>query len=93
MYGSHSRGISMALCSLVSWPARSSASCSARPFITVPSIPMWSDWVASMPDMAPVRPRQKLPPPTTTQTSTSMLADGDDLARRVFERRGVETLA
>src|SRR4051812_2794813 len=25
-----------------------------------------------MPDMAPVRPRQKLPPPTTTHTSTPM---------------------
>jgi hypothetical protein len=35
-------------------------------------MPMWSDWVASMPDMRPVRPRQKLPPPTTTQTSTSI---------------------
>ena len=39
--------------------------------MTVPSMPMWSDWVASMPSMAPVRPRQKLPPPTTTATSTS----------------------
>src|SRR3954452_4016387 len=72
MYGSHSLGISMALCTRVSWPARSSASCRARAFMTVPSIPMWSDWVASMPDMAPVRPRQKLPPPTTTHTSTSI---------------------
>src|SRR3954452_10995699 len=72
MYGSHSLGISMALCTRVSWPARSRASCSARAFMTVPSIPMWSDWVASMPDMAPVRPRQKLPPPTTTHTSTSI---------------------
>src|SRR3954452_19342835 len=72
MYGSHSLGISMALCTRVSWPARSRASCSARAFMTVPSMPMWSDWVASMPDIAPVRPRQKLPPPTTTHTSTSM---------------------
>src|SRR4051794_7757615 len=38
--------------------------------MTVPSMPMWSDCVASMPDIAPVRPRQKLPPPTTTHTST-----------------------
>ena len=39
--------------------------------MTVPSMPMWSDCVASMPGKAPVRPRQKLPPPTTTATSTS----------------------
>src|SRR4249919_314434 len=61
----------MALCTRVSCPARSSASCSASAFITVPSMPMWSDCVASIPAIAPDRPRQKLPPPTTTATSTS----------------------
>src|SRR3954451_7360255 len=65
------RGISIADWTLVGCPCRSSASCSASAFITVPSMPMWSLCVASMPSIAPVRPRQKLPPPTTTATSTS----------------------
>src|SRR5215211_5597506 len=71
MYGSAIRGISIADCTRVGWPSRSSASCRASAFITVPSMPMWSDCVASMPAIAPLRPRQKLPPPTTTATSTS----------------------
>ncbi len=70
MYGSAMRGISMALSTRVVCPARSSASCNASAFMTVPSMPMWSLWVASMPVIAPWRPRQKLPPPTTTVTST-----------------------
>jgi hypothetical protein len=71
MYGSAMRGISIADSTRVCWPRRSSASWRASAFITVPSMPMWSLWVASMPSIAPVRPRQKLPPPTTTATSTS----------------------
>ena len=85
------RGISIALCTRVGWPQRSSESCSASAFITVPSIPMWSLWVASIPDIAPVRPRQKLPPPTTTVTSTPSSRTLMISSAVWSERRSVET--
>src|SRR3954465_9053385 len=68
--GSAIFGISMAVCTRVGWPTRSRASCRARPFMTVAIMPMWSAWLRSMPAPTPFRPRQKLPPPTTTAMST-----------------------
>src|SRR5262245_12957794 len=71
MYGSATLGISSAVMTRVGWPMRSSASCSARPFITVAIMPIESAWAWSIPWPAPWRPRQKLPPPTTMARSTS----------------------
>ncbi len=53
-------------------PKLSSASCSAREFITVASIPMWSAATRSMPARASPAPRKMLPPPITTATCTSI---------------------
>ena len=40
MYGSATFGISSAVMTRVGWPMRSSASCRARPFMTVAIMPM-----------------------------------------------------
>src|ERR1700678_787145 len=59
-----------ALSTRVGWFCCSSASCSARALITVPSIPMVSEVARSIPPLSPVVPRQMLPPPTTTASSS-----------------------
>jgi hypothetical protein len=51
-------------------PALTRASFNARAFITVASMPIESAVARSMPDRAPVAPRNRLPPPTTMPTCT-----------------------
>jgi hypothetical protein len=51
-------------------PTDSSASCIARLFMTVASMPMWSPVTRSMPARARPAPRKMLPPPMTTATCT-----------------------
>ena len=49
-------------------PDFSSASCKARLFITVASMPMWSPVTRSRPAAWSAAPRNRLPPPTTRPT-------------------------
>ena len=51
------------------------ASCSARPFITVAIMPMWSAVLRSMPSLAAGSPRHKLPPPMTMAILHAELVD------------------
>ena len=60
--------ISMAVCTRTGMPFCSHTSATARQFITVASMPMWSARVRSMAPPLFLAPRQKLPPPTTRPT-------------------------
>ena len=71
IYGSAICLISIAVCTLVGMPLDSNASCNASELITVASIPIWSAVVLSIP--IPLRPLQKLPPPTTIEISVPRL--------------------
>src|ERR1700722_1357239 len=53
----------------VARPWFSIASCRARELITVPNMPMRSEFARFIPASSPVAPRQMLPPPTTTASS------------------------
>src|SRR5579859_3981256 len=70
MYGSHTSVIVTALWTRVCRPMRSIADCSARPLMTVASMPMLSAVGRSIPRVAAGSPRQMLPPPMTMPTST-----------------------
>src|SRR6478736_6613578 len=70
MYASATWPMVMALCTRVSTPACSRKSCSARQFMTVPSMPMYSARARSRPFWASSAPRKKLPPPQTMATCT-----------------------
>jgi hypothetical protein len=70
MYGSQTSDMVMALWTRVCWPWRSRLACSARPLMTVASIPMKSAVDRSMPRSLAASPRQMLPPPITTATCT-----------------------
>ena len=79
MKGSATSRISIAESTRVLTPARSSASCRARPLITVASMPMWSAETRSMPWALSETPRKMLPPPTTAATCDAEVVDALDL--------------
>ena len=72
MYGSAMDCISTAVCTRTGMPFCSQTSATARQFITVASMPMWSARVRSILPPAFLAPRQKLPPPMTMPTWTPM---------------------
>ena len=68
-------------------PCLSRASCMARPFITVPSMPMASPWARFMPPAEAEMPRTRLPPPITSATCTpclTMEAISDAMSERIW---------
>src|ERR1700722_18005408 len=77
-------------------PWFSMASCKARELITVPNMPMRSEFARFMPASSPVAPRQMLPPPTTTASSSpprSMAAAISTARKSTVEASMVSSLA
>ena len=68
-----------------STPCLSRASCMARPFITVPSMPMASPWARFIPPAEAEIPRTRLPPPITSATCTPCLTI-DAISEAMSER-------
>src|ERR1700689_2517179 len=77
-------------------PWFSIASCNARELITVPNMPIRSEFARFIPASSPVAPRQILPPPTTTASSSpprSMAAAISTARKSTVEASMVSSLA